>query len=103
MGPSLRDQAWYGCGIAVDAFAVSSTEPEDSSGCNNLIAVFDACGSDTMADLIEEAMKPAPETSTQIQHADSTVVQHYMEALQKQGLLEPVRAKLHIISAATEN
>ena len=63
--------------------------------------MFGACGSETMADLIEQATTPEPETSMLGQNSDSTLVQEYMEALQKQGLLEPVRAKLHVISAAT--
>ncbi len=51
-----------------------------------------------MADLIEEAMKPEPEASTLIGNSNSTLVQSYMQALQKQGLLEPVRAKPQLSS-----
>ena len=55
--------------------------------------VLYVCGNNTMADLIENAMKVAPGARSLIQ--GSPVVQGYMEALQAQGLLEPVRAKLH--------
>lgn len=51
--------------------------------------------SNTMSDLIEDATeRAAEEQHVQLQGLDSCSVQNYMEALEQQGLLEPVRSEL---------